>query len=100
MSCPTLPFFSVGDRTIGVRLCKCKQNKLFIFLFNNQIYGSLITLAIERKPFELFGYNEAIRRLEPTHIIRYGEKMPEENEEISTYFENENYKKLKDGRKR
>ena len=27
-------------------------------------------------------------------------KMPEENEEISTYFENENYKKLKDGRKR
>jgi hypothetical protein len=26
--------------------------------------------------------------------------MPEENEEISTYFENENYKKLKDGRKR
>ena len=25
---------------------------------------------------------------------------PEENEEISTYFENENYKKLKDGRKR
>lgn len=48
----------------------------------------------------LKGYNEAIRRLEPTHIIRYGEKMPEENEEISTYFENENYKKLKDGRKR
>ncbi len=48
----------------------------------------------------LKGYNEAIRRLEPTHIIRYGEKMPEEYEEISTYFENENYKKLKDGRKR
>ena len=48
----------------------------------------------------LKGYNEAIKRLEPTHIIRYGEKMPEENEEISTYFENENYKKLKDGRKR
>ena len=56
MSCPTLQFFSVRDRTIGVGLCKCKQNKLFIFLFNNQIYDSLITLAIERKPFELFGY--------------------------------------------
>ena len=56
MSCPTLPFFSVRDRTIGVGLCKCKQNKLFIFLFSNQIYDSLITLAIERKPFELFGY--------------------------------------------
>ena len=37
MSCPTLPFFSVRDRTIGVGLCdnlaneqiKVKQNILF-----------------------------------------------------------------------
>lgn len=48
----------------------------------------------------LQGYKEAIRRLEPSHIIRYGEKMPEEHEEISTYFENENFKLLNNGRKR
>lgn len=48
----------------------------------------------------LEGYKEAIKRLEPRHIIRYGEKMPEEHEEISTYFENENFKLLNNGRKR
>ncbi len=48
----------------------------------------------------LQGYKEAIRRLEPSHIIRYGEKMPEEHEEICTYFENENFKLLNNGRKR
>lgn len=46
------------------------------------------------------GYKEAVRRLDPKHIIRYGEKMPGEYEEISTYFENENYKMLNNGRKR
>ena len=48
----------------------------------------------------LQGYKEAVKRLEPRHIIRYGEKMPGEYEEISTYFENENYKLLNNGRKR
>ena len=48
----------------------------------------------------LEGYKEAIRRLEPECIIRYGEKMPGEAEEMSVYFENENYKMLKNGRKR
>lgn len=48
----------------------------------------------------LEGYKEAIKRLEPRHIIRYGEKMPGEFEKISTYFENENYKLLNNGRKR
>ena len=33
MSCPTLPFFSVRDRTIGVGLCKCKQNKFIYFIY-------------------------------------------------------------------
>lgn len=48
----------------------------------------------------LEGYKEAIKRLEPRHIIRYGEKMPGEFKEISTYFENENYNLLNNGRKR
>ena len=48
----------------------------------------------------LEGYKEAIRRLEPECIIRYGEKIPGEAEEMSIYFENENYKMLKNGRQR
>ena len=48
----------------------------------------------------LEGYKEAIRRLEPECVIRYGEKMPGEAEEMSVYFENENYKMLNNGRER
>lgn len=44
------------------------------------------------------GYEEALRRLEPKLIIRYGDRMPGENEACSVYFENENYKRLRDGR--
>lgn len=46
------------------------------------------------------GYKEAIRQIKPKCIIRYGEKMPGENEDISIYFDNENYKMLKNGSKR
>lgn len=46
------------------------------------------------------GYEEALKRLEPKHIIRYGERMEGEHEEISIYFENDNYKMLKNGRER
>ena len=48
----------------------------------------------------LEGYKEAIRRLEPECIIRYGEKIPGEAEEMSVYFENENYEMLNNGRER
>ena len=34
------------------------------------------------------GYEEAIKRIKPSRIIRYGQKMPYENEAISTYFDN------------
>ena len=44
------------------------------------------------------GYEEALRRLNPKCIIRYGTKMPGENEDISYYFENERLKQLKHGR--
>ncbi len=48
----------------------------------------------------LEGYQEAVKRLQPKCIVRYGERMPDENEKISMFFENENYKMLNNGRKR
>lgn len=46
------------------------------------------------------GYAEALRVLEPVLIIRYGDKMPCEREDISVYYENINLKNLRNGRKR
>lgn len=46
------------------------------------------------------GYEEALKVLEPTLIIRYGDKMPGEREDISVYYENINLKNLRNGRKR
>lgn len=37
------------------------------------------------------GYNEALARLRPLHIIRYGAKQDGEDESISTYLKNDNY---------
>ncbi len=44
------------------------------------------------------GYNEAIRRLNPSLIIRYGTVMEDERKDISIYFENERLKLLRYGR--
>ena len=44
------------------------------------------------------GYEEAIKVLEPILIIRYGDKMPGEREDISVYYENINLKNLRNGR--
>lgn len=46
------------------------------------------------------GYEEALRILEPALIIRYGDKMPGEREDISVYYENINLQNLRNGRKR
>lgn len=46
----------------------------------------------------LRGYREALEVLHPIHIIRYGKPIPGENKEISTYFDNDNLKKLHNGR--
>lgn len=46
------------------------------------------------------GYNEAIARLNPSLIIRYGDRMPNERDDISVYFENINLINLRNGRKR
>ena len=44
------------------------------------------------------GYEEVLKRLEPSAIVRYGPKMPGENEAISVYFQNERLNLLKNGR--
>lgn len=44
------------------------------------------------------GYEEAVHTLSPSCIIRYGEEMPNEKREISLYFENEQIKRLRNGR--
>ena len=46
------------------------------------------------------GYDEAIARLKPSLIIRYGDRMPNERDDISVYFENINLKNLRNGSKR
>lgn len=44
------------------------------------------------------GYKNVVLPLEPTKIIRYGEKMPCENTELSIYFENEYIKRMRYGK--
>ena len=44
------------------------------------------------------GYEEVIKSLEPSLIIRYGDKMEGEYEEISIYFDNQILKSLHYGR--
>lgn len=51
------------------------------------------------KYFWMRGYEEALKRLNPTLIIRYGDKMNNEDESRSIYYENENLKNLKNGSK-
>lgn len=48
--------------------------------------------------FWMKGYEAAIKELEPRLIIRYGDKMPNEDESRSIYFENENLNRLRNGR--
>lgn len=43
------------------------------------------------------GYHEALRRLQPTRIIRYGQKMQGEREDISIYFDNEYLRRMRHG---
>lgn len=66
-----------------------------IAINSNGIKGNDAALYLWRK-----GYEEAIRMLEPTMILRYGDRLPGEWEEISVYYENLNLKNLRNGRKR
>lgn len=44
------------------------------------------------------GYEEAIRILQPTRIIRYGQKMEGEREDISIYYDNTYLRRVRHGR--
>lgn len=60
------------------------------------IHSSALSMYLWRK-----GYGEAVRRLKPALILRYGNLMPKEYEDISIYYPNEYLKQLKQyGRKR
>ena len=50
--------------------------------------------------FWMSGYEAALKALEPSLIIRYGDAMPGEDTSRSVYFENENLKRLRNGGKR
>jgi len=43
------------------------------------------------------GYKKVIETLSPTHIIRYGAKQEGEDQSISTYFKNDNFKSSSHG---
>ncbi len=43
----------------------------------------------------LKGYEEMLRQLEPRQIIRYGDRMPNEDETISIYFPNERLQRFR-----
>ena len=45
------------------------------------------------------GYAQALERLRPTHIIRYGDMINGEDVSISTYFEVEHLNRMHNGRK-
>ena len=45
----------------------------------------------------LRGYERAIETLQPERIIRYGTKMPNEDETISVYFENPIIRRMRYG---
>ncbi|MCM1029450.1 MAG: DUF4417 domain-containing protein [Alloprevotella sp.] len=66
-----------------------------IAINSNGIKGNAAALYLWRK-----GYEEALRVLDPILIIRYGDKLPGEREDISVYYENINQKNLRNGSKR
>lgn len=43
------------------------------------------------------GYKNIVLPLHPTQIIRYGDRMPDENTDISIFFDNERLKRLRHG---
>lgn len=43
------------------------------------------------------GYAEAVKRIQPSRIIRYGQKMEDEKESISVYFDNNFIRRMRYG---
>ncbi len=80
----------------------------FRYCFDGQPTDSVIAIncqGIRSSNLSMYfwrmGYKEAVRRLRPRLILRYGDIIPGEQEDISVYYPNEYIKKLKEyGRKR
>lgn len=79
----------------------------FVYSFPQNLSNSVIAInsnGVHRNGLTLFrwktGYEMALDRLAPIHILRYGEKVMGENIQISSYHVNERLKDLKDGSKR
>ena len=56
-----------------------------------------VNARIDSKYLWYRGYEEALKRLQPTRIIRYGQKMPGEQEDISIYYENTYLRRMRHG---
>lgn len=68
---------------------------------NNSVIAINCTSIINNNLSKYFwykGYEEALARLNPKGIIRYGTIMPGEKNEISYYYQNERLNLLKNGR--
>lgn len=80
----------------------------FSYCFDGMPTDSIVAvncMGIRSSTLSMFlwrqGYEEMLRRLRPRLILRYGDMMPGEREDISVYYPNEYIKKLKEyGRKR
>lgn len=121
-------FSQLGDMPYPQRLWNCYRNRLlghwmqenginyihnvtwslpdsYNYSFSGLPKGDVIAIncaGIAGSPCSRYlwhkGYEEVLSRLNPSVIIRYGTKMPGENEAISRYFENEQLNLLRHGR--
>lgn len=65
----------------------------FVFINSTGVYHNAHSRYVWRE-----GYEAALALLKPRHIYRYGAKIGNEREDISTYFENDNkFAACKDG---
>lgn len=76
------------------------------YCFDGHPQNSIIAInstAIKQHDSSIYlwlkGYEEALKRLQPSLILRYGEFIPGENEEISVYYGNEYLNLLRNGSK-
>ncbi len=65
---------------------------------------AISSLGVKKSNFSttmwLDGYNRALDIIKPSQIVRYGERIPGEREDISVYFENEHLNRMRNGKRR
>ena len=77
----------------------------YSYCFDGLPQGCIIainSMGIKGNPYSIHlwqrGYAEALKRLKPSHIIRYGDIIKGEDTSISTYFEVEHLKRMHNGK--